>query len=140
MTSSIDSVIEKKYGINKLLALKGIRKKDVPLHDIFIDPSAASLKIQLKRDGFTRIRDADNSVLDGIRLKATMMKNGDYAICKKCKNYINEMYSYVWDSKWQDKGEDKPMKKDDHCQDAGRYTILTKFGKNTINYKNFTRW
>ena len=140
VSSTFDSIIESKYGMNKLLTIRSNRKKDVPLHDIFIDPSAASFKIQLKRDGISNIKDADNSVIDGIRTKSTMLKNGDYAICKCCKNYINEMYGYTWDSKAQDRGEDKPKKENDHCQDGGRYIIQTKFGKNQINYKNFSKW
>lgn len=139
VTSAVDSIVEEKYGMEYLLKIKSNRKKDIPLHNIYIDPSAASFKLQLKRDGFSGIKDADNSVLDGIRTKATMLKNGDYAICKCCKNYIDEYYGYVWDSKWQDKGEDRPVKKSDHCQDAGRYVLQTKFGKHAINYRRFVQ-
>lgn len=47
---------------------------------------------------------------------------------------INEFAVYVWDSKATDRGEDAPIKENDHCMDAIRYfvnTILT--NKNKLN-------
>jgi hypothetical protein len=37
------------------------------------------------------------------------------------------MQSYAWDSKAADRGEDKPVKKNDHCVDALRYAICSAF-------------
>ena len=43
---------------------------------ILIDPSAASFKETIRRHGKFRVRDADNSVLDGIRLMGTLLAAG----------------------------------------------------------------
>jgi len=109
------------------------------LRHIYLDPSAASLQVQLTQDGFPGIRHADNSVLDGIRTVARMLVSGEYAICKQCPNYIKEFFGYVWDKNAQVKGEDKPKKTGDHCQDAGRYVIHSKFGKRTLDLNKLTQ-
>lgn len=98
------------------------------VRNIYCDPSAESFQLQLRRDGIHGLRDAENEVLDGIRTVARMLQSGQYAICKNCVNYINEMYSYAWNPKKQLVGEDLPLKTNDHCQDTGRYVIHTKFG------------
>lgn len=101
---------------------------------IFIDPSAASFKVQLQRDGFTMVRDADNDVLDGLRTQARMLKVGDYAVCQACKQTALDYEGYVWDMKAQLKGEDKPLKQNDHTKDAERYMLHSMFGKRTLDY------
>ena len=35
--------------------------------------------------------------------------------------------SYIWDEKAQEKGEDKPVKQNDHALDALRYLLQTLF-------------
>lgn len=99
------------------------------LDTTYIDPSAESMQIELERKGFGNIVHANNDVLGGICTVSTMLKRGDYVICQSgCPNYIDEMYSYMWDKKAQERGEDKPIKKYDHCQDNGRYVVHTEFG------------
>jgi phage terminase large subunit len=44
-----------------------------------------------------------------------------------CKNTVMEFPSYVWDKKAQDRGEDKPVKVNDHCVDMVRYGLFTHF-------------
>jgi len=102
---------------------------DIRPKAIIVDPSALSFKTQLKKDGFSSVRDADNAVLDGIRTQATMLQSGRYKIHRSCKNTIREYSGYVWDAKAQEKGEDKPVKQNDHCKDAERYFLHTIFGK-----------
>jgi PBSX family phage terminase large subunit len=106
---------------------------------IIVDPSAASLKVQLVRDGFTGITDADNSVLDGIRTQARMLKAGEYVICRCCKHTIAEYDGYVWDETAQAKGEDKPVKQADHTKDEERYFLHTTFGSDTVDYNKLTQ-
>jgi len=96
---------------------------------ILVDPSAASLKVQLSRDGFWGITDADNDVLNGIRTHSRMMKAGQYAVCRCCKQTRKEYEGYVWDEKEQLKGIDKPLKINDHTKDPERYFLHTKFGQ-----------
>lgn len=92
---------------------------------IYGDPSASSFKLQLKRDGVKRVKDAINDVVPGIRFLSMMMSTGRYHIDPSCKHSIREASSYSWDPKAQDKGEDKPIKHDDHCSDETRYAIVS---------------
>jgi PBSX family phage terminase large subunit len=91
---------------------------------IYIDPSAAAFKADLRKHGYHPI-DANNDVFNGIGYLTNEVRNGNLYICKECPNLIREMESYVWDAKASEKGEDKPMKKDDHLIDALRYAICS---------------
>ena len=94
---------------------------------IYIDPSAASFKQELRRNGVQNIRDANNDVLSGIRFHGQLLMNGTYKICQNCTNAIREYTNYVWDSKASERGDDKPVKQNDHCCDAQRYALMTHF-------------
>lgn len=85
-----------------------------------IDPSAASFKLVLNNRGF-RVKEADNSVNDGIRVTAMMMSLGRLRIHKRCTNTLAEIAGYIWDEKARDRGEEKPIKAFDHAMDALRY-------------------
>lgn len=89
-----------------------------------VDPSAASLRLQLHEDGLTPAL-ADNSVLDGIRLVASLLGTDRLKIHKSCTGLIEELPGYSWDDEAAEKGEDKPLKVDDHSIDAARYAIKT---------------
>ncbi len=112
---------------------------------IIVDPSAASFKAELAKIGMQNVMDAKNDVLDGIRFTASMMSNGTFKICKNCKHTIQEMTSYVWDEKSIKLGEDKPLKKHDHCLDSIRYTMQTYFkpiydGAQEMDVEAYRRW
>lgn len=93
---------------------------------IAVDPSAASFKVQLFRDGVTNVRDAKNNVLDSIRLASSLLATGRLVIHESCKGLIDEIPGYSWDPKAAEKGEDKPIKVDDHSIDSGlRYAPYT---------------
>ncbi len=90
----------------------------------FIDPSAASFIQQLYRDKVRGMVGADNSVLDGIREVSTLLGLGRLKFHRPTtKAAWSELVSYVWDSRAQKAGEDKPLKVDDHAPDALRYAI-----------------
>lgn len=91
---------------------------------IIIDPSAASLKLEIRRQKIAGIIDADNDVLNGIRTTSNLISNGTLKIHKNCKNLIKEMFSYRWDEKAGLKGEDKPRKEFDHLVDSVRYGCM----------------
>lgn len=97
---------------------------------IYVDPSAASLKNEMQKQGVSNIYDADHDVLNGIRFTAKMIANGTLKICSNCSNLIREFQTYRWDEKVGLRGEDKPIKEFDHCFVAGT-KVLTKTG-----YKN----
>ena len=88
---------------------------------IEVDPSATPLKVQLRRDGFTSLKDADNEVKAGIMDVGNALANGHLLIHDSCTNLLTQLPGYVWDSKAQDYGEDKPVKQNDHALDALRY-------------------
>lgn len=93
--------------------------KGVPnLVNIYVDPSALSFISELRHRGY-RVTGANNDVLDGIRFVGKLLSNGQLFVDKSCKNTIKEFAAYVWDAKAQAKGEDKPIKANDHCFVAG---------------------
>ncbi len=109
------------------------------LQKIYLDPSAESFEVQLNRDGFQGVQHADNSVDDGLRTVASMLKSRNYAISVYCPHYIEEMHSYMWDDKKQLLGLDVPKKIHDHCQDGGRYGVHSEFGSNYLDLGMLTR-
>lgn len=91
---------------------------------IYVDPSAAAFKLELRKRGL-HIVDADNDVLNGLTYMTSEMARGSLLVCKDCPILIKELQAYVWDSKASERGEDKPLKKNDHCIDASRYVSFT---------------
>lgn len=93
---------------------------------VFVDPSATSFALQLNRDGVKRVMKAENAVIDGIRAVSSLFGLGRLFVHKeRCKELTTEMQNYVWDEKAQERGEDKPLKVNDHGPDALRYSILS---------------
>lgn len=101
--------------------------QDTPMRPrhVIIDPSAASFKAQLLADRVKGLTAANNAVADGIRNVASLLATGDLIISDRCTNLIREIPSYVWDTKASKRGEDRPVKKDDHFCDALRYAVHT---------------
>lgn len=92
---------------------------------IVLDPSAASFTTQLVRDGVQRLTAADNNVTPGIRTVASLLATDRLRITDRCTTLIREIPGYAWDAKAADKGDDKPIKKNDHALDALRYITHT---------------
>ena len=90
---------------------------------VIVDPSAASFIALLRQSDIFKPKEADNTVLDGIRRTATCINKGLIKVHSRCKNWKRESQSYVWDDK---SGEDKPKKEFDHLMDAMRYFVNTK--------------
>lgn len=89
---------------------------------ILVDPSAASFITELRSRGWMVIA-ADNEVLDGIRKVSALYASRRLKINRKCTGLITENQSYVWDDKAAERGEEKPVKQQDHGPDALRYRI-----------------
>lgn len=92
---------------------------------VAIDPSAASFHLQAHRDGVRGVTDAENGVLDGIRLVASLLATRRLIVHRSCRGLLAEFPGYVWDDKAAAKGEDKPVKVADHSLDALRYAVAT---------------
>ena len=96
---------------------------------IVIDPSAASFKLECQGRGF-RVKDADNSVNDGIRLVSKLLTQGKIKIHReRCAPMIEEFQGYAWDEKAVRNGKEQPIKQLDHACDAIRYYCKTMLPK-----------
>lgn len=104
--------------------LRGWMGAHPPAH-VIVDPSAASLKMQLWRDGVAGVVDGDNAVLDGIRVLSSLLVTGQLLVHESCRALIEEIPGYSWDPKAVERGEDAPLKVNDHGVDAARYLALT---------------
>lgn len=100
-------------------------RADAPaqLEAVVVDPSAASFLAQLHRDNWGRVRGADNTVDDGIREVASLLGADRLKIHTDCSGLLDELPGYAWDPKAALKGEEKPIKEDDHSVDALRYGV-----------------
>lgn len=102
---------------------------------VYVDPSAASFVAQLWRDHWAGVNRADNTVSDGIRSVSSLLGADRLRVHRSCQtghrsvggsdnNLIGETTGYVWDPDAAAKGEEKPLKVDDHGPDAQRYGIM----------------
>jgi PBSX family phage terminase large subunit len=98
---------------------------------VIIDPSAASFKAELRKRSLRaketdELINADNQVLNGIRLTSTLLQIKQLLVNKtKCPNLIKEFGAYIWDSKASERGVEKVVKEMDHLCDALRYYVKT---------------
>lgn len=97
---------------------------DIRLKSVIVDPSAASFKAQIRKDGFY-VQDAKNDVTNGIRNVASALIEGKIKYNDVCVQTFREFSSYIWDKKSSDRGEDKPVKDNDHHLDGDRYFVNT---------------
>lgn len=107
----------------------------IPIRALYIDPAAASLKIELRNRDLPVI-DAKNDVLSGIQVMSKFIHGKNLLVNKNCKNLIEQCQSYQWDSKAADRGEDKPIKHNDHAVDACRYLCLSTFPQGIFSHPN----
>lgn len=96
---------------------------------VIVDPSAASFIAELRKREI-KVRKAKNDVLEGIRNVGNALKNG-LIFFNDCNiETFKEFETYIWDEKSSLKGEDKPVKENDHHMDNLRYFV------NTILFRN----
>lgn len=98
---------------------------EIKIKAVIVDPSAASFIATIKKHGKYTVRKARNDVLDGIRNMGTALSKEMVLYNDCCINTFREFFSYVWDEKAAERGEDKPVQKNDHAMDADRYFIHT---------------
>jgi PBSX family phage terminase large subunit len=82
---------------------------------IYVDPSASSFITELKKSFGNKVTPAKNDVVDGIRFVSGLLSEGGFFIDEGCTETAAEFSGYVWDAKAQRRGEDVPMKVNDHC-------------------------
>ena len=103
--------------------------------DWYCDPAAMEFQVALGNLLGRRVYPAENDVLLGIEKTSEWMANGTVHISPNCKELINELHGYVWDEKASERGEDKPIKANDHGCDAFRYFCFTTAGLQAIQIK-----
>ena len=96
--------------------------KEHDIERVIVDPSAASFKECIFRHGKFPVWDANNSVIDGIRLTGSLLQTGRLKFHESCTNTFREFELYMWDDK---AAEDKPLKENDHAMDMIRYFAAT---------------
>lgn len=90
---------------------------------VLVPPEAASLKTQLRQDGFW-VTDADNSVVEGIHTVSTMLSRRKLRInIDGCPRLVKKVPNYAWDDKASKRGEEAPLKVNDDEPDALRYGL-----------------
>jgi PBSX family phage terminase large subunit len=91
---------------------------------IVVDPSAADFRETLRQHGETqRVIAGDNSVVSGIQLVSSLFATNRLVIHESCKELLDEVPGYVWSERAAERGQDEPVKEDDHGLDAMRYAI-----------------
>jgi len=84
---------------------------------VAVDPSAASYRVQLYRDGLPTVA-ADNEVLDSLRVAGSLIAAGKIIVAEECPALLGEIPGYVWDDKAAKLGREEPVKAADHGIDA----------------------
>lgn len=91
---------------------------------VIVDPSAASFRVQLYRDG-VNARLGNNAVLDGIRTLSSLFAIDALKVHRSCTGLIEELPGYCWDPKASEAGRDEPLQVADHGPDMLRYGVHT---------------
>ena len=92
---------------------------------IAVDPAAAGFRNQLQVDGVANTMKAFNAVTGGIRVVASLLATGRLVVSRSCRELLAEFPSYVWDAKATARGDDAPVKQNDHSMDALRYAVAS---------------
>lgn len=91
---------------------------------VIIDPSASALIVEARKRGF-KTREGNNDVINGIADVQKMLNESRLLFSDRCKHTTEEFGMYAWDEKASERGEDRPIKENDHCMDANRYFVYT---------------
>lgn len=95
----------------------------------FIDPSAAGFIRQVWEDDLPGVRAAkdetNNRRRDGLRWVNSLFGGDRLRIHESCEGLLEEIPGYVWDPKALERGEEEPLKQDDHSADALRYGVAS---------------
>ena len=101
------------------------RWHDISIAGYIIDPAANSFQLQLQEQQTQPVIHAINDVIPGIEITRTMLARGMFNISPNCPILLQQVGNYVWDENASERGEDKPVKNDDHGPDAMRYFNYT---------------
>lgn len=102
---------------------------DLPIKNVIIDPSAASMIACIERHGKFKVLRADNRVLIGIQRTSEAISSGKIMISPSCRDIIREFSLYCWD---QDACSDAPKKENDHAMDDMRYFVMSEIANDKM--------
>ena len=105
------------------LMLDALAPEDTAIHGILVDPSARIMANAIRRCG-RKVRGANNKVDVGIQRVQQAINRGRLMISPRCTHLLREMANYTYDPRALLRGEEKPLKKDDHGPDALRYALM----------------
>lgn len=96
---------------------------------VFLDPSAQGLQEEIKRKSkgqpyVVHIRNAENDVKLGISRVQKTLTHNVLTVAPAQENLIHEFGLYEYDKKSIEKGNEVPIKINDHCMDALRYLVM----------------
>ncbi|MDO5827285.1 MAG: PBSX family phage terminase large subunit [Methanobrevibacter sp.] len=105
--------LQNKYNLNKR-------------NTIFLPHDAASLKAEAKKDKRIKmkVKTYTPDTYEDITTIQNLFATNRFFINSSCKNSISQAQTYSWDIKAQQRGEDKPLKINDHCPDMWRGGII----------------
>ncbi len=89
-----------------------------------VDPSALSFRLALQQAG-VQSTPGNNDVMDGIRTVGSLIATRRLLVHRSCLALVEQLPSYSWDPKAAERGEDAPVKLEDHAIDAARYALHT---------------
>lgn len=121
--------LEVSEAADKAMALLNQDGIQLPLKAFFTPHDAASLRNTLKaryyQGSHIPVRTYTPNTLEDIESIKPLISDGRFKISsKKCPNSIAQMQTYAWDPKAQSRGEDRPLKVNDHCPDMWRAALL----------------
>ena len=91
---------------------------------VFVDPGTpVEIKRRLRRTNHI-VRNGSNSVIDGIITTGARLESKNLTIAN-CPMLKEELQGYQWDPKAIERGEEAPLKQNDHAVDALRYYAHT---------------
>ena len=93
---------------------------------LFLPHDAASLKSACEQDAriVMNVETYAPNTYEDITTIQNLIATRRFKIHTSCKHSISQAQTYSWDKKAQQRGEDKPLKIDDHCPDMWRGGIL----------------
>lgn len=91
---------------------------------VIVPPEAASFRQELLGRGIL-VKDADNTVLDGIRMVSSLMALGRLRIHERCERLLKCVGTYCWNMRSASRGVEEPVKEYDDEADALRYGAKT---------------
>ena len=94
-----------------------------PVTQVVVDSADSGFYNILRYKGW-QPRYANKDVLRGIQATDYALSHGKVLIDANCRELLGELSGYVWDDKASERGEDKPVKSNDHLADCLRYFIM----------------